>query len=56
MTRRPPLRIVSALTDVDINGEVPWVRDIIARFDRPARESGTLLVPNCGYTVLPDLG
>ena len=41
---------------VDINGEVPWVRDIIQRFDAPAAAKGTLIVPNCGYSVLADLG
>lgn len=40
---------VAADTDyVDINGEIPWVRDIVAEFDSPAAERGTLLVPNCG--------
>ena len=33
---------------VDINGEVPWVQDMVAEFDAAAAASGTILVPNCG--------
>ena len=40
---------ISAGTDyVDINGEVPWVRDVVAQFDAAAVARGTVLVPNCG--------
>ena len=40
---------VAADTDyVDINGEIPWVRDIVAEYDAAAASKGTLLVPNCG--------
>jgi len=40
---------------VDINGETPWVRGLIDRFDVTAAESGAIIVPNCGYTVPSDL-
>ena len=45
----------SATDYVDINGETPWVRSIIDRFDDMAAENGALIVPNCGYTVPSDL-
>lgn len=42
---------------VDINGEIPWVARVIERDDSPARESGALIVPNCGFDSVPsDLG
>ena len=41
---------------LDINGEVPWVRDVIQRFDESNATQGTVFVPNCGYTVLSDVG
>ena len=48
---------VAAGTDyVDINGETPWVADIIRRFDAEAIEQGVLIVPNCGYSIPSDLG
>lgn len=48
---------VAAGTDyVDINGETAWVRQIIDSFDEAATANGTLIVPNCGYTVPSDLG
>ena len=40
---------------VDINGETPWVRDMIDRFDATAAATGALIVPNCGFTVPSDL-
>ena len=33
---------------LDINGEVPWVREVVERYDAAAAERGTLIVPNCG--------
>ena len=42
---------------VDINGEVPWVRRLLARDDGTARDSSALIVPNCGFDSVPsDLG
>jgi short subunit dehydrogenase-like uncharacterized protein len=42
---------------VDISGETPWVRSLIARFDVPARERGCRIVPMCGFDSVPsDLG
>ena len=45
----------SATDYVDINGETPWVRSLIDRFDGMAAENGARIVPNCGYTVPSDL-
>ncbi len=49
---------VDARSDyVDITGEPAWVATMIRRFDRPARDSGTRLVPCCGFDSIPhDLG
>lgn len=42
---------------VDITGEVPWVRDLIEAHHDSARESGTCILPMCGYDSVPsDLG
>ena len=40
---------------VDINGETPWVRLLIDRFDAQAAANGARIIPNCGYTVPSDL-
>ena len=40
--------VASGTDYVDINGEVPWVREMIHSFDAAAMENGTILVPNCG--------
>ena len=34
---------------VDINGEIPWVRRVLARDHDAARSSAALIVPNCGF-------
>lgn len=47
----------AGMSYVDINGEIPWVARVIERDDGPARESGALIVPNCGFDSVPsDLG
>ena len=47
----------AAATDyLDINGETPWVREVVSRFDEAAALRGTYLIPNCGFNTLPDLG
>jgi short subunit dehydrogenase-like uncharacterized protein len=47
----------SGVSYVDINGEVPWVRRVLARDDGAARDSSALIVPNCGFDSVPsDLG
>ncbi|KAL1529733.1 hypothetical protein AB1Y20_000669 [Prymnesium parvum] len=46
-----------ARTDyVDINGEVPWMKQLVEELDEEAREAGVRIVPSCGYTVPSDLG
>ncbi|HZW72302.1 MAG TPA: saccharopine dehydrogenase NADP-binding domain-containing protein, partial [Caldimonas sp.] len=42
---------------VDITGETPWVRDLIDRHHRDAAETGTRIIPCCGFDSVPsDLG
>ena len=41
----------------DISGEVPWMRSLIDRFGKRARESRACIVNQCGYDSIPsDLG
>lgn len=49
---------VLAGTDyVDITGETPWVKRLIARHHRPAADNGARIVPFCGVDSIPsDLG
>ena len=42
---------------VDITGETPWVRDLIARHHVQAAQDGIRIVPLCGFDSVPsDLG
>ncbi|MEC7946815.1 MAG: saccharopine dehydrogenase NADP-binding domain-containing protein [Myxococcota bacterium] len=49
---------VASKTDyVDITGETPWVRRVIARHHAQAARDGTRIVPFCGFDSVPsDLG
>ena len=48
---------LAAGTDyVDINGEVPWMRSLVDRFDAEAARADVRIVPSCGYSVPSDLG
>ena len=38
---------------VDITGETPWVRDLIARHHPHAAEEGIRIVPMCGFDSVP---
>jgi len=38
---------------VDITGETPWVRDLIARHHAHAAEEGIRIVPMCGFDSVP---
>ena len=41
----------------DLTGELLFMREVIDRFDAPARESGAKIVHNCGFDSIPsDLG
>jgi short subunit dehydrogenase-like uncharacterized protein len=41
----------------DLTGEILFMRETIAQFDAPARESGARIVHNCGFDSIPfDLG
>ena len=47
----------AGISYVDINGEIPWVKRLLERDDEAARESGALIVPNCGFDSVPsDIG
>jgi short subunit dehydrogenase-like uncharacterized protein len=42
---------------LDLTGEVPWIRDIIDGYEETARQSGSRIVPSCGFDSIPsDLG
>lgn len=42
---------------VNITGEAPWVRDLLARYHDRAAAEGTRIVPCCGFDSIPsDLG
>ena len=42
---------------VDITGESPWMREIAARYHERAQESGSKIIPACGFDSVPsDLG
>ena len=42
---------------VDITGETPWVRELVARYHDRAAAEGTRIVPCCGFDSVPsDLG
>jgi short subunit dehydrogenase-like uncharacterized protein len=38
---------------VDITGETPWVRDMIAAHHGAAAQSGTRIIPFCGFDSIP---
>jgi short subunit dehydrogenase-like uncharacterized protein len=38
---------------VDITGETPWVRDLIARHHADAAKAGTRIIPFCGFDSVP---
>ena len=38
---------------VDITGETPWVRDLIAQHDESARRNGARIIPFCGFDSIP---
>jgi short subunit dehydrogenase-like uncharacterized protein len=49
--------LASGTDHCDITGEVQWMRSIIERFDRAAKESGVRVVHACGFDSIPsDLG
>lgn len=37
----------------DINGEIPWVKRVLARDHEAATASSALIVPNCGFDSVP---
>ena len=49
---------VEASTDyVDLSGEPLWMKDMIAKYDTAAKESGARIVHSCGFDSVPfDLG
>jgi len=42
---------------VDLSGEPLWMKDMIAKYDAPAKKSGARIVHSCGFDSIPfDLG
>jgi|RhiMetdeSRZDD1v2_1073273.scaffolds.fasta_scaffold03749_10 short subunit dehydrogenase-like uncharacterized protein len=42
---------------VDITGEIPWVRELVARYHERAEADATRIIPCCGFDSVPsDLG
>jgi len=42
---------------VDLTGEPPWWKQMVASYDESAREAGARIVPSCGYESIPhDIG
>ncbi|KAI9641505.1 hypothetical protein NHQ30_010314 [Ciborinia camelliae] len=40
----------------DVTGEVPWVAEMIKKYESTAKASGSILIPQCGIeSALPDL-
>ncbi|KAB8289828.1 hypothetical protein EYC80_010460 [Monilinia laxa] len=40
----------------DVTGEVPWVAEMIKKYESTAKASGSILIPQCGLeSALPDL-
>lgn len=49
--------VASGTHYADLTGESTWIRSIIDRFDGPARQANTRIVPACGFDSVPsDLG
>ncbi len=41
----------------DLTGETHWMREMIEQYQAPARDSGAIIVPTCGFDSIPsDLG
>ncbi|RPA84506.1 hypothetical protein BJ508DRAFT_323423 [Ascobolus immersus RN42] len=42
---------------VDLTGEIPWAKEMIERYGEQAKQTGSILIPSCGYESVPsDLG
>ncbi|RYP07958.1 hypothetical protein DL764_002186 [Monosporascus ibericus] len=38
---------------LDCNGEVPWLQDMIKQNEQAAKNSGSMMIPCCGFAVVP---
>ena len=38
---------------LDVTGEAPWVKKIVAEYDAAARRNGTIVIPQCGIESSP---
>lgn len=38
---------------LDCTGEVPWLRDMIEKYDEIAKKNGTIMIPECGLDSVP---
>ncbi|KAF8471258.1 Saccharopine dehydrogenase-domain-containing protein [Kalaharituber pfeilii] len=42
---------------IDLNGEVPWAKDMMDKYQSVAERTGAVIVPCCGYDCIPsDIG
>ncbi|MEP6342755.1 MAG: saccharopine dehydrogenase NADP-binding domain-containing protein [Maricaulaceae bacterium] len=49
--------VVAGTDYVDLSGEPLWMKDMIVKYDAPAKESGARIVHSCGFDSVPfDLG
>ncbi|PQE08836.1 Saccharopine dehydrogenase protein [Rutstroemia sp. NJR-2017a WRK4] len=38
---------------IDVTGEVPWVADMIRKYEKTAKENGSIMIPQCGIESAP---
>ncbi|OCL04489.1 hypothetical protein AOQ84DRAFT_346151 [Glonium stellatum] len=38
---------------LDCTGEVPWVKDMIEKYDETAKKNGAIMIPQCGLDSVP---
>jgi short subunit dehydrogenase-like uncharacterized protein len=38
---------------IDVTGEVPWVAEMIRKYEKTAKENGSIMIPQCGIESAP---
>ncbi|KAB8218887.1 major facilitator superfamily domain-containing protein [Aspergillus novoparasiticus] len=38
---------------LDCNGEIPWLKNMIHQYDKVAKETGSIMIPCCGFDCVP---